>query len=615
MKFKHFETNMLYLVGENIDKHRAHRLVKQDKLIPIMRGILVESTSNIDEVLLSNSIRISNYLYPKTYLSGVSAETMYPTLDGRLFVSGKRSGRTQLRALEIVQYPSPIKPETEDVTINDNLGRLVVRRSTRIFRFVESFCKDIEAGGMISEELKLELVDQLVTEFGGKDELIQRLWQIGNSNNWQYPAELVTRFLSNSSKISEPVRNRFDIFWHDEQVGRLEHDGSGWIWKQNIEVKPNPVRMGPPGSLPPFIENILPEGWLKNKIHPRNEIEFIAGGIRYLSNIQIKAPAVELGAAITGDYLRGKLVDWSNDGEFTGLYSGPEFRENEIFGQVIMELYKDGLIPRVSGVQMKIPMTLTDEGELLIPKNKPFTHMLKLNTSSEFRLLPKVEYACLQAAKSCGFDVPAHTILNLPNISFSALIIERFDIRQNEKDNRRIILEELNILLGQTSKEKYESSIEKAGKALSLISTNWEEDCISLVLRFLFAWLIGDGDLHLKNLGMLCITSSKASHFTSIRLAPVYDSVSTRFFPNFSRDLMALTVNGKRNKLSTKDFLQAGASIGLNKGLVQKAIEKLCQDFSRHVKEIERTDLELAPLYELWENQLSQFEQWSKLRG
>ena len=50
-------------------------------------------------------------------------KTMHPTLDGRLFVSGKRSGRTQLRALEIVQYPSPIKPETENVTINDNLGQ------------------------------------------------------------------------------------------------------------------------------------------------------------------------------------------------------------------------------------------------------------------------------------------------------------------------------------------------------------------------------------------------------------------------------------------------------------------------------------------------------------
>ena len=98
---------MLYLVGENIDKHRAYRLAKQNHLTPIMRGIFVESSSNIDEVLLRNSIRISNYLYPKTYLSGISAETLSPTMDGRLFLSGKRNQKTRLRSLIIVQTKAP----------------------------------------------------------------------------------------------------------------------------------------------------------------------------------------------------------------------------------------------------------------------------------------------------------------------------------------------------------------------------------------------------------------------------------------------------------------------------------------------------------------------------
>ena len=598
---------MLYLVGENIDKHRAYRLAKQDKLVPIMRGILAESTSNIDEVILKNSIRISNYLYPKTYLSGVSAETLSPTMDGRIFLSSKRNQKTRLRSLIIVQTKAPIKPEIESVTINDELGSLVIRRASKIFRFLESFRVEVEVGSGFSDELKIKLAKQLETEFGGKDGFIQRLWQIGHANNWQYSAELANRFLTLPSQNSISNQNQFNIFWHEEQVGVLDFDGSGWNWNQYEDVKPNPIKAGIPRVLPLFVENILAEGWLKDKIRPKDEREFLAGGIRYLSNIKIKPHELSIEDKDLDDFLLGSLNDWSDNGRFTGIILDSIFSDVENFEQKIAELYDDQLVPRIPGYQMKVPMSLTNEGKLITAINKPFTHILKLNMSGEFRLLPEIEQECLLAAESCGFTVPSHAILNFPKNTLHGLLVERFDIRLNENDRRRIILEELNVLLGQKSEDKYKGSIERAGKAIKAVSTNWEEDCTSLVQRALFAWLVGDGDLHLKNLGMVCVAPPIAKNFTSVRMSPLYDAVSTQFFPSLKHDIMALTINGKKNKLQLKDYLETGSKLGLNKNKLHSTIEKLCLDLSNHISLKENVDAELMPLYELWQSKLTQF--------
>jgi serine/threonine-protein kinase HipA len=72
---------MLYLAGENIDKHRARYGVEQGRLVPIMQGVLVEACDDADAVILTLAIRIARYLYPQTYLSGYSAEKLSPATE------------------------------------------------------------------------------------------------------------------------------------------------------------------------------------------------------------------------------------------------------------------------------------------------------------------------------------------------------------------------------------------------------------------------------------------------------------------------------------------------------------------------------------------------------
>jgi serine/threonine-protein kinase HipA len=78
-----------------------------------------------------------------------------------------------------------------------------------------------------------------------------------------------------------------------------------------------------------------------------------------------------------------------------------------------------------------------------------------------------------------------------------------------------------------------------------------------------FAWLIADGDMHLKNLAMLKTAEAGAKVFTTVRFAPLYDAVTTRVFPGLAGDRMALKLNGKDDRLDRRDFLALARTIGL----------------------------------------------------
>ena len=82
------------------------------------------------------------------------------------------------------------------------------------------------------------------------------------------------------------------------------------------------VRETTPGKLPAFIESLLPEGWLAQVLHDRDEREALRRGRRYMSNIVIVEGREEL-AALPADILTTTLAGYSDAGRFTGRYAGP----------------------------------------------------------------------------------------------------------------------------------------------------------------------------------------------------------------------------------------------------------------------------------------------------
>lgn len=67
-----------------------------------------------------------------------------------------------------------------------------------------------------------------------------------------------------------------------------------------------------------------------------------------------------------------------------------------------------------------------------------------------------------------------------------------------------------------------------------------------LFKRALFARIVADGDMHLKNLALLKVTGPRSRQVGSVRVAPLYDAVTTRVFPEPSGDRMAFKLEGRR---------------------------------------------------------------------
>jgi len=81
----------------------------------------------------------------------------------------------------------------------------------------------------------------------------------------------------------------------------------------------------------------------------------------------------------------------------------------------------------------------------------------------------------------------------------------------------------------------------------------------------------------MKNLAVLCIAEPETDTFFSVRLAPLYDAVSTRVFPKLAGDRMALKLNGRDDRLGLDDFLAAGKIMGVSSAAVQTACRELTE--------------------------------------
>jgi serine/threonine-protein kinase HipA len=121
-------------------------------------------------------------------------------------------------------------------------------------------------------------------------------------------------------------------------------------------------------------------------------------------------------------------------------------------------------------------------------------------------------------------------------------------------------------LLQVPTDEKYNGSLEKVGKVIRTHTTNVFLELINFYERVIFNFLIGNGDMHLKNWALV-------EKVGEIKLAPCYDFVSSRLFiPR--EDESALTITGKKNKLTRLDFDKLAQNLELEEKGVENVFEK-----------------------------------------
>jgi serine/threonine-protein kinase HipA len=577
----------LHLVGEAIDKHRASYGVETGKLVQLMRGIYVDVGDDVDATVLKHAVRISRYLYPHTYLSAVSATLLAPNRDGRVYISGRRIQRTRIRALEIIQNQAPEHPAIDTAIVDDGMGEFRVDVSSVRQRFLEAFRLRSEHAASIDEAMRESLSRRLVEEYGGPKEAADALWTLARQNEWYREGEGAERYLMRPEAVGIPVRNEaaldLNVAWHSAPLGHLIHDGFEWRWKPTDTQGPPLIRQTTPGKLPPFIVSLLPEGWLEEVLKEKDERTLLKSGKRYMSNITIVENAAEL-KELPQDILVSALDQYSRDGVFTGEYRGPgRSKIEEDFERNLAEIYGRADTPRLSGVQIKAPMFLDEKGRLSTATSLPFTHILKPAGTSGFDALPVVEWLAMGLGRAAGLEAPATALVPMPDGMPPALLVERFDIRESKTDTRMLALEDMCSVLDLPPSAKYDGTMERVARTVRPLSTAPEEDLLIIVRRALFAWLIADGDMHLKNMALLKIAEPGETTFRSVRMAPLYDAVTTRVFPKLKHDRLALKLSGKDDNLRRADFITLATTAGLRAGDAETALEDIVQRLRKAV--------------------------------
>jgi serine/threonine-protein kinase HipA len=101
------------------------------------------------------------------------------------------------------------------------------------------------------------------------------------------------------------------VAWHGAPLGQLSHNGFEWRWKPQKGRGRVLERETIPDKLPAFIESLLPEGWLAQVLHDRDERETLRRGRRYMSDISLVESRAEL-ADLPADILMTPLASFAD---------------------------------------------------------------------------------------------------------------------------------------------------------------------------------------------------------------------------------------------------------------------------------------------------------------
>lgn len=206
-----------------------------------------------------------------------------------------------------------------------------------------------------------------------------------------------------------------------------------------------------------------------------------------------------------------------------------------------------------------------------------------------FAQMPENEHLTMRMAEFCGISVVPSSLIRLKSGELS-YITKRID--RTEKGDKIHMLDMFQIL---EAFDKYKCSIEKVGKAVSDYSSNTMLDLSRLFDVVIFSYITGNNDMHLKNFSLILNNKEWI-------LSPAYDLLNVQLHLPEDVEEMALTINGKKRKLTKKDFID----LGLNFHLTEKQIKNT---FSRFLKEENNMKREIQQSFLSQENQ----ERYTKL--
>lgn len=238
---------------------------------------------------------------------------------------------------------------------------------------------------------------------------------------------------------------------------------------------------------------------------------------------------------------------------------GIPFGLSDLPGRVIKVVGKMS----ISGVQMKASVKINKENKQLEMPAEGGTHILKPEPG-EYPELPQNENLIMNMAQALKMNVPPHGLFRMADGKL-CYIIKRFD---RSDQGKKIHKEDMAQLLEFPADNKYKGSLELIGNVIKKHTENPFLELFEYFQRVIFNFVVGNGDMHLKNWSLLTPRSGRNS------LAPCYDFVDSKMYIPDELD-SALTMGGKKNKWNRKLFMGFAEYLGLDLKAASNALNSI----------------------------------------
>jgi serine/threonine-protein kinase HipA len=210
----------------------------------------------------------------------------------------------------------------------------------------------------------------------------------------------------------------------------------------------------------------------------------------------------------------------------------------------------------VPGVQAKLSLHLESPEGQRTPKRFTIVglwggYILKPPTG-HYPQLPEVEDLTMHLASLARISVVPHSLIRLQSGNL-AYITKRIDRVKTQK----LPMEDMCQLTERLTEDKYHGSHEQVAKAIRKYSNNPGLEVVNYFEQVLFSFLAGNADMHLKNFSLIKLPGR------GYVLSPAYDLVATALLNPADKEELALTLNGKKNKITRNDFITAFQTLNL----------------------------------------------------
>jgi len=394
------------------------------------------------------------------------------------------------------------------------------------------------------------------------------------------------------------VARTLDVYLHNDVVGKLVQDAGGRMLFQYTESWLNK-----PGATP--LSRSLP--LRKDRFKTKECRGFFAGILPEQSKREIIAR--NLGISARNDYAMLEQIGGECAGAVTFIPLGQPLPERNYsyrtlspqeLAAILTELPRRPLLAgdkgirlSLAGAQDKVAVRM-EGGEISLPLGgAPSTHILK-PAVERFAGVVFNEALCMQLAATAGLPTAKAESRTVDGIDY--LMVERYDRTHRPVAGGAPVLERLHQedfcqAQGIVSEMKYQKeggpSLKQCFGLLREVSSAPVIDLARLLDAVIYNYLIGNNDAHGKNFSLLCHDAGTATE--QIRLAPLYDLVSTIHYPELSLDMaMKIGREYSSEKVTPQDFERLAEEAGLAKPIVRRHVPDLADTV---IVSLAKTDL------------------------